>query len=1001
MATQINKDLNMMRQMVAQKDWSKTPLGPMQGWSPALKAHAQHCLDSRFPSVIWWGSDLTQIYNDGYRDICGGKHPKALGQSARDCWSEMWDIIYPMIKGVLDTDIACWIEESVFCPVRHGFAEECYFTFSFSPIHDERGKPAGIFETVANMTNQVLAQRRLALLRDLGEQAGLKSLEAACYGAADRIRNYQYDLPFSLIYLTESTENEAILLGISGIEKDHPAAIARVQLGAGKKDPWRFNEAQASDQMVVFEEIPVEFGRLPGGPWPEAVKTAVVLPIREPASRRIFGFFVTGISPRRSLDKAYVDFLNLIVSHLSRSFSTAEAYEVEKKRAEALAELDRAKTVFFSNISHEFRTPLTLILGPLESMLSIHGGHGETLGDADRKQLEVAFRNVLRLLKLVNTLLDFSRVEAGRAQVNYERTDIGAITTDIATGFRHSLESADLIFDIQCASVVAHVDPDMWEKIVMNLLSNAFKFTKKGKISVQLTETEGKACLRVSDTGCGIAPKDLPRVFERFYRGSSEKSRTHEGTGIGLSFSKDLIKLHGGSIEVESTPGEGSVFTVLIPLGTAHVPKTLPQDFEDIGELIKSDKLERVRKSYLSETLSWIQDQNKSLTSDSNESSQSDPNGSFKPDPKGSIAPDPSGSRSDRKKILLADDNADMREYIRGILAPFFELILCKDGEEAYDTIQKELPSLVISDVMMPKLDGTGLLKKLRANPATEFIPVVFLSARAGEEAMIEGLELGADDYLMKPFSRRELIARAKANINLARLRNLEVVNRNLENLQADLNQFVHIAAHDMTEPLRRISMLIDLFIDTYREKLEINQLEEIEVIQNYAIALDELIQEFRHLARIDSGEVSREELKLQPLIESVLAENSQLIKEKKAKISFKGLSSVRANRTLIIQLYRNLIMNAIKHGTQDMMLEFSQVEEGGRAVLEICNSGPTIEPEQVAQLFVPFNRFSKAEGLGLGLYICRKIAEAHKGTILCKSEDGLTRFQIKLESKP
>ena len=278
-----------------------------------------------------------------------------------------------------------------------------------------------------------------------------------------------------------------------------------------------------------------------------------------------------GISPRRPFDDGYRGFFDLIARQFAAAISDAQAYETERARAESLAEVDRAKTAFFSNVSHEFRTPLTLLLGPLEDALQkpAAGLQGESL--------DSAHRNALRLLRLVNTLLDFSRIEAGRVQAHYVPTDLAAATQELASVFQSAMARAGLRFVIRCEALSqpVFVDHEMWEKIVLNLLSNAFKYTFDGEIRVELAATEAAAQLIVADTGTGIPPEALPQLFDRFYRVPGASGRTHEGSGIGLSLVHELVKLHGGSIEVDSKVGQGSAFRVNIPWGSAHLPRAL------------------------------------------------------------------------------------------------------------------------------------------------------------------------------------------------------------------------------------------------------------------------------------------------------------------------------------------------------------------------------------------------------------------------------------------
>ena len=279
-----------------------------------------------------------------------------------------------------------------------------------------------------------------------------------------------------------------------------------------------------------------------------------------------------------------------------RAIANARAYEEERKRAEALAEIDRAKTAFFSNVSHEFRTPLTLMLGPLEDELRENS--------KGRERIEIAHRNSLRLLKLVNTLLDFARIEAGRIEAVYEPTDLAAATAELASVFRSAIEKAGLRLVVDCPPLPeeVYVDREMWEKIVLNLLSNAFKFTFEGEIKVSLCLRRERVELSVSDTGAGIPAAELSHIFERFHRVRGTDSRTHEGTGIGLSLVQELAKIHGGGVQVRSVEGQGATFTVTIPTGHAHLPK------ERLGGTRSLMSTSLGATPFVEEALRWLPD---------------------------------------------------------------------------------------------------------------------------------------------------------------------------------------------------------------------------------------------------------------------------------------------------------------------------------------------------------------------------------------------------------
>ncbi|MFO1265767.1 MAG: ATP-binding protein [Rubrivivax sp.] len=539
---------------------------------------------------------------------------------------------------------------------------------------------------------------------------------------------------------------------------------------------WPLDAVLASGRTDVIEDLIDRFGPLRCGIWPEPPARAVIVPMARPGQPRPAGFVIAGISPRLVFTDEYKGFVELLAGHVATAIGNARAYEEERRRAEALAQLDRAKTAFFSNVSHEFRTPLTLMLGPVQDLLAERPGE---LPPAATEQLEVVNRNGRRLLRLVNTLLDFSRIEAGRVRALYQPTDLAAFTADLASVFRAAVERAGLRLQVDCPPLPEPVvvDREMWEKVVLNLLSNAFKFTFEGEIVVSLARAGAFAELRVADTGTGIAADEMARLFERFHRIRNARTRTHEGSGIGLALVQDLVRLHGGSVGAESVPGRGTTFTVRVPLGHAHL------DPAQIGAGAPATAANRGSAApFVEEALRWLPEDASAdaaikLRLDGDEASAAEavdedalPWHDTLPS---SVAADSEGgdARAEPPLVLVADDNADMRQYVSRLLAGAFRVRAVPDGRAALAAAREELPDLVLSDVMMPGLDGFGLLRELRADARTAGCPVILLSARAGEEARIEGAAAGADDYLVKPFSARELLARVTAQVQMGRLR--------------------------------------------------------------------------------------------------------------------------------------------------------------------------------------------------------------------------------------
>lgn len=744
-----------MAKLIASMDWSTTPLGPIDSWPQSLRTTVSLCVCSTFPISIAWGPRHIQIYNDGYLPICGGKHPASMGQDFSECWASAWPAIGDGFNRGLAGE-AFYIENQRIFLDRNGYTEETFFTFSFSPIRDESGKVGGLFHPVIEQTGRMLTERRTRALRDIGARTGKAKTVADVFAlAAQAIAEYDFDIPFALFYALN--DDRADLTAATGCPTDNSLAPLSLDLAASVLPSWPLRQVVESGKSVRVDDVAARIGTLPCGPYPERPVTALLVPIMAPGSSRPIAVMVVGLSARLPVNDAYRDFIELVAGAVTAAVANARAYDDERRRAEALAELDRTKTAFFSNVSHEFRTPLSLILGPIEDAIE---DTTAGLPPAQRGRLRVAHRNALRLLKLVNALLEFSRIEAGRMRARFVPVDLASLTRELASNFRSLCERGGLRFSIDCPPLpdAVYVDVEMWEKIVLNLISNAFKFTLTGEISVSLHAAEHDTVeLVVRDTGTGIAKHELPRLFERFHRIEGARGRSYEGSGIGLALVHELVRMHAGTLSVDSEPGQGSQFRVAINLGTAHLPA------EQI-DLQQADRPPALRADvFVEEALRWLPDM-----PGLDEASVAPPayDGAEQP---------LSAARADaaRPRIVLADDNADMRAYVSRILQTAgYEVVAVADGEAALQECGRgRIPELVLTDVMMPRLDGFGLLQALRANPAMDGLLVILLSARAGEEARVEGLAAGADDYLVKPFSARELLARIEGSINLARQR--------------------------------------------------------------------------------------------------------------------------------------------------------------------------------------------------------------------------------------
>jgi PAS domain S-box-containing protein len=759
-----------MGELMRSMDWGQTALGPISQWPQSLKTSVSICLASRFPIVMYWGPEYVVLYNDAYSTILGSKHPWALGQRCRDCWAEIWETIGPMLDSVVNSAQATWSDDLLLMLRRHGYSEECYFSFSFSPIRIETGAVGGVFTAVMETTEKVIGERRLRTLRDLAARAIDANREQDAWRiASETLSENLQDVPFSVLCQVRP-DSKVHILGTAGIGRTH--VLCTSLCTPGSKLSNRLEVVARSREAMELLDLQEFAGELPTGEWRSQPVNAVMLPVIDRLQESSSSVLVAAVSPHKKLDESYRTFFQLLSNQIANSVADARSHDEERKRVAALAELDRAKTLFFSNISHEFRTPLTLMLSPLEDLLAA----GDNLVNQQRERLEVAHRNSLRLLKLVNTLLDFSRIEAGRLEASYVPTDLASFTADIASVFRSIIERAGIRLVVECPTLpeLVYVDQEMWEKIVLNLLSNAFKFTFEGEIAVSVRVVKSAVEMTVCDTGTGVPREEIPRLFERFHRVKGAQGRSYEGSGIGLALVQELVKLHGGSVGVESEVGKGSKFIVRVPLGKGHLPA------DRISARRASDPTGLRRHAYVEEARRWLP-----ASADISEDFPVERPVSDGESTTLTSSPDDAPAA----RILLAEDNADMRAYVQRLLRAQYQVIPVSDGEAALRSARERSPDLILSDVMMPRMDGFGLLKAVREDEALKDIPVILLSARAGEESRVEGLNAGADDYLIKPFSARELLARVSAHLAMARLRR-QVTERERElRVQAEIER--------------------------------------------------------------------------------------------------------------------------------------------------------------------------------------------------------------------
>jgi signal transduction histidine kinase len=966
-------------------DWSKTKLGPVKNWPRSLKTMLGVVLGSRFPMLLWWGPDLLHLYNDAFRPILRDKHPASLAAPAAQVWPEVWDIAGPLARSVQAGGPATWEEDFLFFIKNGDMVEETYFTFSYSPVPGDDGKIGGVLNTVQETTAKVRSERQIRMLRDLAARAvEAKSEEDAYRLTVEVLSANELDLPFVLLYAVNEAGNIAQLVAEGGWRQaDGYAKPEQIPIdGAACAASWPFAALlQDAGESIVVDDISSRFGPQLPGRWNARAERAIILPLVRAPNAKPYAFLVAGISPHRTLDDRYREFFQATAEQVSNVIATGRSYGMEKKRAEALAEIDKAKTAFFSNVSHEFRTPLTLILGLVEDAIAT----GEAL---QGENLDVVHRNSLRLLRLVNSLLDFTRIEAGRMQLSFVPTDLSKLTIELASGFYSLVESAGMELIVNCPPLpeLVYVDRSQWEKIVLNLISNAFKFTFEGEIEVSLTWCDGHAELRVRDTGTGIPEDELPRIFERFHRVENARGRSFEGTGIGLALVHDLVKLHGGSVRITSAEGKGTTFIVTIPGGTAHLP---PDQVTDKADMSRQEL--HGASPYLLEASQWV-------------SRRDDRVGQVPPSAGKSAAPvasESSSASAEAGRILVVDDNADMRDYLGRLLRPYWQVEVVGDGLAAVASATAHPPDLILSDVMMPGLDGFGLVRELRANSQTSTIPVVLLSARAGEESVLEGLDHGADDYLAKPFTTPELMARVRTHLTMARARNK--LNEELALANQELEAFNHSVAHDLRAPLRSIDGYASVLLATYGAALDANAHDYLERVMQSTAAMSQMIDDLLMLARVSRAELQRTQVDLSAMALEILEALRLQEPDRRMHIEVMPRLIADGDPGLLHIALTNLLGNAWKYTGQREVaqIEFGAMKEADELTYFVRDNGAGFDMKYAGKLFNAFQRLHTQDafpGTGIGLATVRRIVRRHGGRIWATATvDGGATFYFTL----
>ncbi|RIB04242.1 hypothetical protein C2G38_2254476 [Gigaspora rosea] len=839
-------------------DWSTTSLGPMDSWEPTIKNALNLCLQSTFPICLYLGPDFIPIYNKAFQEL-SKEHSYEVRKISKESF-QISDYHLSQLEIVRTTGKPIFEKEQYVESLRNGYKEEMYFDYTFSPIFKSDGSIYGIFNIAQEITHKTLNARRLKALSEFGNQTSeIKSLDSACKIITKVLRNNNADIPYALIYFVEHKSNagsESLIARLAATtfdedgekERHFPDYFPETQeiIDLSKETDKNYetyielNRGATTYSFLKCESWPIHLLIKKGGHIKVLLKDesqAVLLLTKSSlgGDQDLSVVSICGVNRLRALDEQYMEFLQLATNQMNTLLLHGNSIEEEKKRSKILADLNYQKIMFFQGITHELKTPLTLMLSPLEDVISVSSQKAPIMS-----HLQIIRRNARRLLKLINVLLQYSNIEANQLEAHYVETDIVEFTQELVSDFKHMAKKLglDFIIDILHPDEFNHamtdkiyLDHDMYETIVFNLCSNALKHTWNGHITIRLhldyRDSKKMTVLEVSDTGVGIPEAALPNLFQRFYRVKSQSSRSHEGTGIGLALVKQLITRHGGDITVTSVVNKGTTFKCWLPIGCEHLP-TNQIHFNNIENPINNgQELCTNRQLYLEECSQWAKKIMPDTQYDMDQLSIDDEwnvDNVFTKEISSFSFMDNLATKK-KYQILLVDDNNDMRNHL-SILLKEYDIIHAHDGRDAIRILKKadRLPDLILSDIMLPNMNGYELLGVLRSNTKTQLIPIILLSAKADEDSKIKGLDKGANDYLIKPFSAQELITRIHANLKLSHLRhkiilhqcNQEETNQLLHSISAEffsnssMNETLHYIAEEIYHrlPCERIIII-------------------------------------------------------------------------------------------------------------------------------------------------------------------------------------------------
>ncbi len=629
----------------------------------------------------------------------------------------------------------------------------------------------------------------------------------------------------------------------------------------------------------------------------------------------------------------------------------ASREEELKQIYQRLYELNELKTQFFANVSHELRTPLTLILGPVSKLLN-----EGNVTSADRLSLEVILQNGMVLLKHVNDLLDVAKMEAGRMVPYYSEIDLAKLVRLAAAHFEALALDKGIAYIVNTPEMFqAQVDPEKMQRIILNLLSNAFKFAPRdGIVRCELTMNDNDAIISVADSGPGVPPELQEVIFERFRQAEGGLTRSFGGTGLGLAIAKDFVELHHGTIRVATSPEGGALFLVRFPF-QAPQQATVHEHGQSKDTFLPQAIL------YELQPASGINIEQAEVGT--------------------------------KPTVLIVEDNQEMMRFIAGTLSGEFHVFLAYDGKEGLEKSLSLKPDLILTDVMMPRMSGDQLVIEIRKKPQLAGIPIVLLTAKADMDFRVKTLTGGAQDFILKPFSSEELVARIRNLVSLKRT--MDALKRNtiaLESTNKELESFTYSVSHDLRAPLRAIDGFSRMLLEECSETLTGEGKRFLDIVRANTQKMGHLIDDLLTLTRLGKLEARFSNVDVDQLVREILEDLERDQQIKKSDVSVYPLLRIRGDRTMLRQVFVNLISNAVKYSrkSEPRMIEIGSRLDEDQIVYWIKDNGVGFDMKYADKLFGIFQRLHSAaeyEGTGVGLAIAHRVIQKQDGRIWAEAK--------------